>query len=162
MAAIRFGNDQVSGTGIRYDMNATSLAFQWDNLVDVDQQPSKAIASGLDVRLPAGRYYGHGGPTVTVGGVIDTSLSDPTYRSTEGINAPQVTLSALGSFALLGSGYLLYPAITQFLGKHPVATGSISAMILGMKITPDINSFRAGSEYMINYSMDLALVSGPV
>ena len=159
MPTLRFGNDTHSGTGVRFDMRAETADFIWNNFIQAEQHPGKAITSGLDVRLPTGRYMGHDIPSVRIAGIIDTSLADPTYNSDAN---PFITVSGLGALSLIGSGYLLYPAVTQFLGKAPTGTGSISAMIRNVTMSSNNQFTRDGSEYVVRYNAEFLLVSGPV
>ena len=156
MPALRLGNSTVSGP--LFDMRARSMTMGWQNFIEVEQQPSKSIASGLNFRLPEGKYLGHAAPVINFSGIIDTSLSDPTY---EGGN-PLITVAWLGSLSRVGSGWISYPHVNQYLGPPAAGNGSVSVMIRSAPITTDASFTKAGSEYMVNYTMELVVVSGPV
>ena len=168
MKNIFYGNDTVSGTGIRYDMNANGFTFSWKNNFDIENNMGKAITSGFDARMPSSRYNGHSAPAIALQGFIDTSLP-PGTNPLVGSVGVQINEGALGSLQLIGSGYLYYPMVNKVLLKAPFDTststfsmgGSVPVVINSVSYIPDLNTFN-GSEYIINYSMNLTVVSGPV
>src|SRR3990167_8557630 len=128
MKNIFYGNDTVSGTGIRYDMNATSFTMGWKNNFDVENNTGKSVTSGFDVRMPSSRYNGHSAPSIALQGFIDTSLAPGTNLIsglvTHGSVGVQINEGALGSLQLVGSGYLYYPFINRNLLKLPIDTST--------------------------------------
>ena len=172
MARVFYGNNQVSGTGIRYDMNATSITLGWKNMIQTEQEFGKSTASGFNIRMPEARYNGHEAPVVSLQGFIDTSLNPGTNLIsgfvTDGSVGVQLSVGNLGSLALVGSGYLYYPMVNIFVSKHPQDTsnarqsvgGSVPVVMNDVSLIPDINSMQAGSEYWINYRASFTIVSG--
>ena len=158
-------NSTLSGANVPFEMNASDMTFTWNNFIEAEQTPGKPNTSGLNYRLPEGRYNGHEAPKVTFTGYVNTTNPDPTYTSGVWGNVPYITMSGLGQLARIGSGYFYYPAVLQFLGspvdRQNIDKGSVAVMIDSVKVTPNVQLFAYFSG-LVPYNVSLTVVSGPV
>ena len=147
--------------GSHFNMNVNSLSFGWKNMWQIEPEFGKSIGSPWNVRTSSARYNGYEAPTATINGEIDTSLTS--LASSAG-GSLLITLPRLGSMTLQGSAYVLYPALSDFLGSpfSNYLTGSIPCTIIAPSFTMDNGYQKAGSEFYIMYTMQLRLVSGPI
>src|SRR3990167_7395661 len=133
--------------GSHFDMRSRSFNFGAHNLINTDPQPGKAIGSPWNARLPSFRYAGHEAPSVNFTGAIDTR--ETALGSLAG-GSLFITLARLGSMWLAGSAWILYPALSDFLGSpfsNP-ATGSVPSVINDVRFDNNTN-YMTGSEYLI-------------
>jgi hypothetical protein len=146
--------------GSHFDMRAKDITFGWKNIFDVENEVGKSIGSIWNIRSPSSRYGGYEAPVVKFGGLIDTTA---TALGSNAGGSLFVNIGRLGSIALMGSAYILYPTLSNFLGSpfSNLLTGSVPVIIDSVDLTGD-TSYCIGSEYIVNYSMSLRLVSGPV
>ena len=163
MPALLMGTGTEIVSGPFFHMRPNSISFGYQNFIEVEQHPGKDIASGLFHRLPEGRYNGHDGPKFTIQGYVDTSLSDPTYSPANESGSPYVTLQWLGSLARVGSGFVAYRAFADFIGYGATngRVGSLPVMIESVRLIPDVNSFKDGSEFLVAYNMEATVVGSP-
>ena len=157
MPVVLYGNNNISGTGVRFNLNARNISFGYENFNEAEPKPGISIGSPWNERVPQHRYNGHGVPVVNLVGFIAVDQPDPTYIG----GRPIITEQWLGSLVLIGSGLLYYRPIEQFIGSPWNGAGSIPAAITNVKLTGDTNYVAAGSEYL-NFNLDFILVSGPV
>ena len=134
--------------------------FGWKNSFEKEQEPGKSIGSPWNVRTPSFRYIGYEAPITSFTGFID--LSQTALGSDAG-GSLYVTLPRLGSITLAGSVYVLFPMFGDFIGSpfSAPATGSIPCVIDQVGISSDL-TYTKGSEYIVNYTMQLTFISGPV
>jgi hypothetical protein len=146
--------------GSHFEMRARNITGPaWKNSFEVENEPGKSIGSSWNVRTPSFRYNGYEAPVVTFIGIIDESLASMGSRAG---GSMFITTPRLGSFALIGSAYILYPFLGRFLaraGFDNSFTGSVPCIIENVTPTIDTN-YMAGSEYIVNYNMQIRLVSG--
>ena len=157
MPVILYGNNNISGNSVRFNLNATEMQFGHANLWDIEPKPGQSLGSPWNNRLPQARYMGHEAPVIMVRGFIAVDQPDPTYISTR----PIINEKWLGSLALVGSGWLMYRPAEQFVGSPWNNAGSIPAIIKDVTMIANTQFIAAGSEY-INYTANFVLVSGPL
>ena len=147
--------------GSHFNMNLRTLTGPaWKNMFTIENEPGKDIGSVWNIRSPSFRYNGYEAPVVNFTGIIDTSL---TALGSFNNGSLLITVERLGSMALLGSGYIIYPMIGHFLAKagFDLANdiGSVPCIIDSITPTVDTNYVNT-QEYMVNYNMQIRLVSG--
>lgn len=154
MPAFRIDNSTVSNGSI-FDLRGQSATFAWNNFISTEPEISKPLGSSFNYRVPTSMYHGHDAPAVGVRGIINMATS---ATDTNPDGNLFMTIGWLGSFALVGSCHVLYPAIETFVGSS-----NLPAMIKSIRLLPDVNSMgNAGSEYLIPYNIELVLTSGPI
>ena len=146
--------------GSHFNMRANDITLPWNNKFDIENNIGKSVGSPWNVRSASQRYNGYDAPVVTFQGLVDTR---ETALGSEAGGSLFVNLGRLGSFALAGSAWVVFKMVNDImLDPFPEApVGSIPCVINTVSSTMN-TSYWAGSEYLVNYQMQLTLVSGPV
>lgn len=161
MAELKMFAAGIDG-GSHFDMRVRSLTGPtWKNNWQVENEGGKSVGSIWNIRTPSARYAGYEAPIVTFTGIIDTN--ETALGSMVG-GSLFITVERLGSMSLHGSAYILYPMLQSFLGSpfSNAFTGSIPCTINTVTPQMDTTYQRAGSEYIVNYNMNITFVSGPI
>ena len=146
--------------GSHLNMRARDISIGWKNMFEIEQEPAKSIGSIWNIRSPSQRYNGYEAPVLSFTGIIDTS---ETPLGSQAGGSLFITVERLGSMSLVGSAYVLYPLIGNFLGSpfSNTFTGSVPVVVNTTNMTSN-TQYMIGSEYLVNYNMQLTIVSGPV
>lgn len=143
--------------GSHFNMRVRTMTGPaWKNNFDVENEVGKSIGSIWNHRTSSARYQGYEAPVINFTGIIDITAS---ALGSDGGGSLWITMERLGSMALAGSAYVIYPMIGNFLANAGFVNGSVPCVINSVTPSMDMN-YATTQEYLAQYNMQITLVSG--